>query len=128
MPTPRKWIDVLGRLPRRACFDTASAGIWAAISAAAKSSHHSTLVGAALVVGHKVVRAVSNVGTLHAEARALRNRPRIAYRNATLVVARVWKTGQVVDSVPCDACMLLAKNCGIKTVIASRGGVFGRIA
>lgn len=94
---------------------------------AAEKSQHETKVGATLVVAGRVVSATNRLRnanfvapyteqSVHAEVRAVLR----AYRNGrggTIYVARLGARGRLLASHPCQRCVPVLKEAGVKRVV-----------
>lgn len=59
------------------------------------------------------------IWSVHAEMNALAGLPRHMTKNADIVVVRVNKNGDIVNSKPCDICMGLIRSAQIRKVLYS---------
>ena len=59
------------------------------------------------------------IWSIHAEMNALAGLPRKMTRNADIVIVRVNKRGDIVNSKPCEICMGLIRSAQIRRVLYS---------
>jgi tRNA(Arg) A34 adenosine deaminase TadA len=57
--------------------------------------------------------------SVHAEMAACRKVPRTMLKDSTLIVIRVSRNGNLLNSAPCDRCRELISNLGIKRIYYS---------
>lgn len=61
----------------------------------------------------------NKIWSVHAEMNALAGLPRRITKNADIVIVRVNKNGDIVNSKPCEICMGLIKSAQIRRVLYS---------
>ena len=89
-----------------------------ALTIAKLSLHDAARVGSSLFVGGRVVSRAPNTGIYHSEVRVIANCPRAAIRGSTIAIARIWKTGNPANSLPCHRCLAYLKARKISRIIA----------
>lgn len=104
-----------------------------AIKAATKSRHHKIRVGAVVAVAGRLsispniprndARICWQHASVHAEEAALSG----AYRNGdggVVYVARIGQSGRVLPSFPCDRCLPVLREAGVRRVVWFDGQVW----